>query len=81
MFVNSVYDLIGGFGIDGGNHLGTAATVEEQLITLSYFDYGHITGPDRESTTAYVAGNSSLPHTPVIFNGASAWLARFIKAA
>ena len=30
MLIKPVYDLIGAFGIVGGNHLGTVGTVEKQ---------------------------------------------------
>jgi hypothetical protein len=41
-----VYDLIGTFGIGGGNHLGTVRTVEKEMsITLYYSDHGHYLSP------------------------------------
>jgi hypothetical protein len=35
MLIKPVYDLIGAFGIGGGNHLGTVGTVEKQHVITS----------------------------------------------
>jgi hypothetical protein len=52
MFIKSVYDLTGAFGIVGGNHLGTVGTVEKQHVNYPLLLRSralHITGLDLES--------------------------------
>gem|GEM_PF-6262080 len=49
MFVKSVYDLTGAFGIVGCNHLSTVGTVENQHVnypSLTPITGLHITGLD-----------------------------------
>jgi hypothetical protein len=49
MFIKSVYDLTGAFGIVGGNHLGTVGTVEKQHVNYPLLLRSralHITGLD-----------------------------------